>query len=70
MTEKPGEQSREKGEIMRHAVMLVNTMGDGAVDHAHKMAERMQEAGDEEDQKFWDNIAQQIELLVVERPSN
>jgi hypothetical protein len=64
MTEKP----MEKGEIMRHAVMLVNSMGDRAVDHAHKMAERMQESGDEEDQKFWSNIVQQVELLVLERP--
>ena len=66
--EKPGEKSREKGEIMRHAVMLVTSMGDGAVDHAHKMAKRMQETGDEEDREFWENIAQQVELLVLEHP--
>ncbi len=55
-----------KGEIMRHALMLVNSKGDGAVDHANKMARRMQDTGDEEDQEFWNKIAQQVELLVLE----
>ncbi len=64
------EEPKEKGEIMRHATRLVNTMGDGAVDHAKKMAERMQDEGDEENQAFWNRIAQQVELLVMENPSD
>ena len=62
------QKPEEKGEIMRHALMLVNSKGDGAVDHANKMAERMQETGDEDDQAFWNKIAQQVELLVFESP--
>ncbi len=60
----------EKGEIMRHAARLVNSMGDSAVDHAKKMAKRMQETGDKDDQAFWNKIAQQVELLVFENPSD
>ena len=37
-------------------------------DHANKMAERMQETGDEDDQVFWNKIAAQVELLVLENP--
>ena len=59
---------KEKGEIMRHAMRLVKSKGDGAVDHANKMAERMQETGDEDDQVFWNKIAAQVELLVLENP--
>ena len=59
---------KKTGEIMRHALMLVNSKGDGAVDHANKMARRMQDTGDEEDQEFWNKIAQQVELLVLEHP--
>ena len=64
------QKPRETGEIMRHAMMLVNSKGDGAVDHANKMAERMQDTGDEEGQEFWNKIAQQVELLVFENPSD
>ena len=53
---------------MRHAVRLVKSKGDGAVDHANKMAEMMQEEGDKEDQEFWNKIAKQVELLVFENP--
>ena len=62
------EKPRETGEIMRHALMLVNSKGEGAIDHANKMARRMEDTGDEEDQEFWNKIAQQVELLVDERP--
>ena len=62
------QEPKEKGEIMRHAVRLVKSKGDGAVDHANKMAEMMQEEGDEEDQEFWNKIAKQVELLVFETP--
>ena len=58
----------EKGEIMRHALMLVKTRGDSAVDHANKMVKRMQETGDEDEQAFWNKIAKQVELLVFENP--
>jgi len=59
---------KEKGEIMRHAMRLVKSKGDGAIDHGNKMVERMQEEGDEEDQIFWNKIARQVELLVFEAP--
>ncbi len=62
------EKPREKGEILRHAMLLVTSMGGGAVDHANKMVKKMQKTGDEEDQVFWSKIAQQVELLVVEYP--
>ncbi len=64
------QKPRETGEIMRHALMLVNSKGDGAVEHANKMAERMRDTGDEEDQEFWNKIAQQVELLVAEHPAD
>ena len=55
---------------MRHAVRLVKSKGDGAVDHANKMAEMMQEEGDKEDQEFWNKIAKQVELLIFENPTD
>ena len=55
-----------KGEIMRNAQRLLNAKGDGALGYAEKMAERMQEIGEEDDQAFWERIAAQIELLVYE----
>ena len=55
-----------KGEIMRNAQRLVMAKGDGALGYAEKMAERMQETGEEDDQAFWERIAAQIELLVYE----
>ncbi len=60
------DKTSNKGEIMRNAQRLVKAKGDGAVGYAKKMAERMQEAGDEEEQAFWKRIAAQIELLVHE----
>ena len=62
------QEPKEKGEIMRHALMLVNSKGEGAVDHANKMAERMQETGDDDEKEFWNKIAQQVELLVFDQP--
>ena len=59
-----------KGEIMRHTVRLVKSKGDDAVDHANTMAKRMEETGDEDDQAFWNKIAQQVELLVFENPQD
>ena len=53
---------------MRHAIRLVKSKGEGAVNHANKMVERMQEEGDEEEQAFWNKIAKQVELLVFENP--
>ena len=53
---------------MRHAMMLVTSKGDDAVDHANKMVKRMEAEGDEEGQAFWDKIAQQVELLVYKQP--
>ncbi len=57
-----------KGEIMRNAQRLLTTRGDGALGYAKKMAEKVQETGDEEDQAFWERIAAQIELLIYENP--
>ena len=57
---------KTKGEIMRNAQLLVSSKGDGALDHAEMMAERMHEMGSEEDQAFWEKIAAQVELLVYE----
>ena len=57
-----------KGEIMRNAQRLLTTRGDGALGYAKKMAERVQETGDEEDRAFWERIAAQIELLIYETP--
>ena len=51
---------------MRNALRLLKTKGDGALGYAEKKAKRMQEAGEEDDQAFWERIAAQIELLVYE----
>ena len=53
-----------RGEIMRNAQRLVMSRGDGALEYASKVAERMQDIGDDEDQVFWEKIAAQVELLV------
>ena len=46
------QQSYEKGEIMRNAQRLVKIKGNGALAYAEKMAERMQELGEDEDRVF------------------
>ena len=43
------QEPKEKGEVMRHAVRLIKSKGDHAVDHTNMMAERMQDTGDEKD---------------------
>ncbi len=60
-------KSWEKGEILRNAKRLVQAKGDGALDYAEKMAKKMQETGEEEDQAFWERIASQVDLLIYER---
>ena len=55
-----------KGEVMRNAQRLVKAKGDKALDYAEKMAKRMQETGEEEDQVFWNRIASQVDLLLYE----
>jgi len=55
-----------KGEIMRNAQRLIKAKGDGSGGYAEKMAEMMQEAGEEDDQAFWEKIAPQVELLDYE----
>ena len=57
----------EKGEILRNARRLVQAKGDGALDYAEKKAKRMQEAGEEDDQAFWERIATQVDLLIYEQ---
>ncbi len=61
-------KDKAKGEIMRNAQRLLTTRGDGALGYAKKMAEKVQETGDEEDQAFWERIAAQVELLISEHP--
>ncbi len=61
-------KDKSKGEIMRNAQRLLTTRGDGALGYAKKMAERVQETGDEEDRAFWERIAAQVELLISELP--
>ncbi len=56
----------EKGEILRNAQRLVQARGKGALGYAEKMAKRMQDAGEEEDQAFWERIASQIDLLLYD----
>ena len=60
------DKTSNKGEIMRNAQRLLKAKGNGAVGYAEKMAERMQETGEENDQVFWEKIAAQVELLVYE----
>ena len=60
--QKPG----SKGEVMRNAQRLVKTKGDKALVYAEKMAKRMQDTGEEEDQVFWNRIASQVDLLLYE----
>lgn len=52
------------GEIMGKAQMLMKIKGDGALEHANMMAERMQKANDEEYLVYWQKIVTQIELLI------
>ncbi len=56
----------ERGEIMRNAQRLVGAKGDGALGYAEKMAERMQENGEDNDQAFWEKIAAQVDLLLYD----
>ena len=60
-------KSWEKGEILRNARRLVQTKGDSALNYAEKMAKKMREDGQEDDQAFWERIASQIDLLIYER---
>lgn len=60
-------KSWEKGEILRNAKRLVQAKGDGALSYAEKMAKKMQETGEEDDQAFWERIASQVDLLIYER---
>jgi len=52
------------GEIMKTASMLLKTKGNGALEHAQNISERMQKSGDEEDQIYWKRIVMQIEALI------
>jgi len=60
-------QSWEKGEILRNARRLVQAKGDGALGYAEKMAKRMQERNDEDNQAFWERIASQVDLLIYDQ---
>ncbi len=60
------QQTTMKGEVMRNAMRLVKTRGEGALQFAKSQAERMQDDGDEEDQIYWDRISRQIEILLYE----
>ena len=60
------EQTSMKGEVLRNAMRLVKTRGDGALKYAKGQAERMQDEGEEEDQIYWDRISRQIEILLYE----
>ncbi len=60
------QQTTMKGEVMRNAMRLVKTRGEGALQFAKSQAERMQDEGDEEDQIYWDRISRQIEILLYE----
>ena len=57
----------EKGEILRNARRLVKTKGDGALGYAEKMAKKMRDTGEEDDQAFWERIASQVDLLIYEQ---
>jgi len=60
--------SKEKGEILRNAIRLLKTKGDGALGYAEKMVEKTQESGNEKDLAFWKRIVSQVELLNHEPP--
>jgi len=51
-------------EVMKRAKMLVNTKGEGAIEHANRMLDNTQKTGDEEDSVYWQKIVMQIELLI------
>ncbi len=55
-----------QGEVMRAALRLIKTRGDGALNYAEKKSEWMAENGDEEDQAYWHNICRQIDILLYE----
>ena len=57
-------KSSMRGEVIRNAQRLIQTRGDGAYNYACKMADRMQEIGDENDQAFWIKISKRVELLL------
>ena len=54
------------GEIMRNALRLVKSKGDDALDYTNKMAERMEETGEEDELVFWEKISRQVEILPYE----
>ena len=60
------QQTAMQGEVMRNAMRLVKTRGDGALQYAKNKAESMQDVGEEEDHIYWDRISRQIELLLYE----
>ncbi len=60
-------KSWEKGEILRNARRLVQAKGDGALSYAEKMAKKMRETGEEDNQAFWERIASQVDLLIFEQ---
>jgi len=51
-------------EVMKRAKMLVNTKGEGAIEHANRMLQNIRKTGDEEDSVYWQKIVMQVELLV------
>ncbi len=60
-------KSWEKGEILRNARRLVQAKGDDALKYAEKMAKKMRETGEEDNQAFWERIASQVDLLIYDR---
>ena len=60
------DQPELNAEVMRNALRLIKTRGDGALDFAAKKAEWMTDNGDEEDEIYWRNITRQIEILLYE----
>ncbi len=51
---------------MKRAHLLIKSKGDAALDYTVKMAERMEEAGDEGNLVFWQKISRQVEILQYE----
>ena len=45
----------------------LQTKGDSALGYAEKMAKRMRETGEEDDQAFWERIASQVDLLIYQQ---